>query len=418
MANIQLLKYAHMPELQKMAMVELKTENNRRYTLYADEDEAAKAYDQIRGKIKDWVLAENLVVLTGAGSSIVAGDKGELLDEGEKRYTGKSVGDIWTVCKTKLDAAEVANLQQLLGEPEETMNLERFISKLETFILANGTSQDATMKTNIVQCENARDKIIETLKTECQLLLHPNAPHADFLRNILAARRRSQPRLKLFTLNYDTLFERAAETLNAAIVDGFSFTRTPTFNGSNFDLDIVRRQHHRVHHQENYEEKVFQLLKLHGSLDWEQSEGNVVRCMGFANNPLIVPPSAHKFEQSYEMPFFEMMSRFQQSLRQENTTLMVIGYSFNDAHVNRVISEALATNLNFEMVAISPTIGKDDASGVVGELLADIKRGRSNITLVSDSFQRFVTAMPKVVQEDDLEKNETPTEGAANDIPF
>ena len=73
-----------------------------------------------------------------------------------------------------------------------------------------------------------------------------------------------------------------------------------------------------------FEEKVFHLYKLHGSLDWQFSSDNktVIRLQNLSDNPIIIPPSNQKFEQSYQMPFFEMMSRFTQTLRTENTVLM------------------------------------------------------------------------------------------------
>lgn len=407
---------------------EVEVKINEKNTSYADPKKTKNAYESIRHKFREWLMSENLVILTGAGASISTNESGDPLDTSDVKYTGKTVGKIWETVKQGLDSTKVEALLLLLEEDKDRPNLEAFISKLETYISANKSNKDQSMKNTVASCNEVRDKIIETLKIECKLELHESAPHPKMLRTVLSARKRSQPRLKVFTLNYDTLFEKAAEKINSTIIDGFSFTRTPTFNGSNFDLDVVRREHHRIHHQENYEEKVFQLYKLHGSLDWENQDGAIVRRQDFAKTPLIIPPSAHKFEQSYDMPFFEIMSRFQQTLRKENTVLMIIGYSFNDAHINRVVLEALASNLNFEIVVVSPTITKDSENETIKKLHASISNGQPNITLISDTFQRFTVAMPVVISSDDdrlsparqgsIQSDGGEEESQADGIPF
>lgn len=400
-ATIPLIKRARIESELKKAEVDVKTKQ------YTDEKVAAEAYKKLGDKFKEWVLPENLVILTGAGTSIISGSDGKPMpDKDGKKYAGKTVWTIWDAVKASISDVDIDSILKQFDfydsaskKENNKFNLELLLSLIENFITANSNITEASVKKLVDDCQKLKDAIIETLKKECELYLHDIAPHPQFLRTLLAARKRSQSRLKLFTLNYDTLFEQSAETINATIIDGFSFTRKPVFNGANFDLDIVRREKSRIFHQENFEEKVFHLYKLHGSLDWEASNDQIVRLQDFAEKPLIIPPSAHKFEQSYEMPFFEMMSRFQQILRKENTVLLVIGYSFGDAHVNRVILEALNSNLNFEVVVVSPTVNllDDKTNDTLKRLHQLVDNGNTSVTLISDTFQRFVQQMPKVV---------------------
>jgi len=425
---IQLLKFAQQDRESRLAQVQI----NSGVTTYADEDKAKEAYKRLRKKFQEWMLPENMILLTGAGTSITLDNDGKELDINDKKYTGKSVWKIWLVVKEAVKDIDLPVLLKQFGLYDEAkskeaanFNLEILLSMLETFVAANQNSPEDIMKKLVADCEKLKKAIVDTLKVECELLLHDTAPHPNMLRTVLAARKRAQSRLKIFTLNYDTLFEQAAEKINATIIDGFSFTRTPTFNGSNYDLDVVRRERSRIHHQENYEEKVFHLYKMHGSLDWEKVNDTVVRRQNFTADPLIIPPSAHKFEQSYEMPFFEMMSRFQQVLRRENTVLLIIGYSFGDGHINRVIIEALESNLNFEVIIVSPTITKESNNATVKKLHQKIDSGQTNITLIGDTFQRFTQAMPTIVFSED-ENGIKPPEATVNkeetvknaDIPF
>lgn len=98
-----------------------------------------------------------------------------------------------------------------------------------------------------------------------------SAPHKDFL-NKVTARKPSDVRVQLFTTNYDTLFEQAANQSGFVIIDGFSFTHPREFAGKWFDLDIVNREKTRIKQEESFISKVFHLYKLHGSLNWTKDE--------------------------------------------------------------------------------------------------------------------------------------------------
>ena len=426
MSDFPLFKYAAISDTLTKALITPKTnDEGNAYTIYKNDKTAVAAYNdsEIKNRIKRWILSENLAVLTGAGASITTTDEGKSLDEDPIKYTGKSVWHIWQKCKEILPKETIDPLLVELDEPDaeenSTFQLERFLSKLEIFIAANSKSQNDDLKTSVANCKTVKDGIIKVLKEECELTLHKTAPHTKFLRDIMAARS-DRSRLQLFTLNYDTLFEQAAEAYTATVIDGFAFARNPVFNGANFDLDIVKREKNRIQHNENYEEKVFQLYKLHGSLDWRKdtTTERIIRVQDIkaGGETIFIPPSVHKFEQSYDMPYFEMMSRFQQSLRRENTTLVIIGYSFSDNHINRAIVEALHSNLNFELVIISPTATKDSSNETLKDLQGLIDRGQNNITLVSDTFQRFTSQIPSFAK---LEKevDELYDAGAFNITP-
>lgn len=104
----------------------------------------------------------------------------------------------------------------------------------------------------------------------CRLKLDvTNKHHQDFIRK-LTARKPSEARVQLYTTNYDTLFEQAAQKMNYTIIDGFSFSYPRIFNGANFNHDIVFREHTRVKQEESFIPNVIQLFKLHGSIDWEK----------------------------------------------------------------------------------------------------------------------------------------------------
>lgn len=49
--------------------------------------------------------------------------------------------------------------------------------------------------------------------------------------------------------------------------------------------------------------------------------------------------------QSYEEPYFELFSKFQEILKKPNTLLITTGFSFADNHISRMITQAIKHNL-------------------------------------------------------------------------
>jgi hypothetical protein len=111
--------------------------------------------------------------------------------------------------------------------------------------------------------------------------------HEAFLRRV-ARRPIRQPRLKLFTTNCDLCFETAASHTRFVVVDGFSHTQPQEFDGTYFNYDFVRRERDRE--VPEYIPNVFHLYKLHGSVDWQLNESQIVKTPK-PEQPLIIYPS-------------------------------------------------------------------------------------------------------------------------------
>jgi hypothetical protein len=287
---------------------------------------------------------ENTVVLTGAGSSYGIGE-GNTKGLTMKKLWEKILGECGTEAIQKL--ADLINYHM---DDIDEVNLEEFLSQANLYFRVYPDQQET--KGEIVS------KIKKAIVQNCTLVMPDNAPHKEFLKRI-TARKQKYNRLKLFTTNYDMLFEQAANECGFTMIDGFSFTFPRIFNGNNYDYDIVIRKNSRISAQENYAPKVFHLYKLHGSLDWKKhsNTGQIYKC-DYENNehPVMIFPSSLKYEASYEQPFFEMMSRFQNELRMDNTLLIVIGYSFGDKHINSMIYEALELNQSLQLAIVDPYI--------------------------------------------------------------
>ena len=160
-------------------------------------------------------------------------------------------------------------------------DIENLLSYLILYHKVNNKSQEFVDKINALE-----KKIAEA----CKLELQEDSPHKLFLDKI-TARKSSDSRVQLFTTNYNTLFEQAAQKGGFVIIDGFSFTEPREFSGRYFDYDIVNRERTRLKHEDSFVSKVFHLYKLHGSLNWEKETERIIQVAN-PKQPLIIYPAS------------------------------------------------------------------------------------------------------------------------------
>lgn len=355
-----------------------------------EEDEIEKKkqmYLKIDESLKQALRSEHLIVLTGAGSSI-----GQNKGEG-----GKSMEELWGAVKAKITEVKFTEILKLVSYNEIDKDLEELLSRLQR---AKGVKEDKGE--DVKDIGNAIFSIEEIIKTECNFSLPESFPHEIFLNKLLKARKKTSPRLKIFTLNYDTCFEKAGDKIGAVIIDGFSFTQGRKFRSTDFDLDIVQREQTRIHKEENFYNKVLHLYKIHGSVNWEKPKraNEEISKKENPNEALLIYPNSSKFENSYQMPFFEMISRFQIAIRAQNTTLIIVGYGFGDDHINRIIEEALRTNYNLYVIIVNNSIKEDEGSNTFRERLFPFAKNNSGLQLIADTFLNFTNNLPNIESPD------------------
>ena len=162
---------------------------------------------------------------------------------------------------------------------------------------------------------------------------------------------RANPYVKVFSLNYDPLLERACDVAKVRMSEGFLGAEHAYFEPAVFDERIGRIR--GTHKGRQFEETVkpIHLFKLHGSLGWyECPERGVRRCAFGATPPpgtkrLMVPPQRRKAADTMRLPYSALWSAFRGCLGQDANPinrLACFGYGFVDEHVNAVIEAALA----------------------------------------------------------------------------
>ena len=339
--------------------------------------ECGAAYLSLRDELSTIANAEHLVVLAGSGTSLGIVDESGSCPAPSMAVLWKEIAALPSFLKVQA---------QLSKAPIENENLEHVLSDAQARLALNSGAQG--LETFIREAEGIVWDKCSFIDGSSEL-----GAHELFLRKVARRSTRLQ-RTQLFTTNYDLAFETAAQRTRFNAIDGFGYGGQ-VFDGASFDLDYVRR---RPHEPLTLEPNVFHLLKLHGSVNWENEDGEVRKMCGGGkpSNPVLIYPSASKYQLSYRQPYLEFMSRFQMALREPDVGLIVVGFGFNDDHLTAPIEAALRSNVGMRAVFVSPgvrAVGRSSTFALVEQL---IRRGDRRLTLLEGTFDDLVEVLPEV----------------------
>ncbi len=353
-----------------------------------DSDESKKAADlanqMLKERLGSLLLSQNLLLLFGSGASVAVG--------------GPSMQALWDEA-ADLQKSVFAEVCNAVGHPKDKKDIEALLSRCQG-ALAFAPAKAPIIKAFIEAVEGIiRDRCrkIETweaVKGEKQTTLEVIAPHSTLLSRVVP-RRQDLPRTRVFTTNYDLCLEIAAKEKRMPILDGFDLVTPRTFDGRWFDYDFVRRSTREG--APDYLESVFHLYKLHGSVDWHRSIDGIVR-EPETKTPYLIYPRDEKFAQSFEQPFLEMMSRFQTALREKDTALILVGFGFNDHHLNQPIYHALATNPNFKLLVVDYSPESKLAPGQSWDILWRLQKSGAPLDVIQMDFREFPSLLPTYSQ--------------------
>ena len=363
-----------------------------------EDGDIERAVEESRAALKEALLTSlqmpNLIALSGSGTSI--GGVG-----------GPSMWTLWDRCvqedpDTDRDSYENTDVASGVietieyDEGEEGENIEALLSRCEAYLVIH---EDTEVEEFAVECKRI---ILES----CSEFLEGRGAgdanleaHEQFLHR-LSRRRVRDPRLKLFTTNYDLCFEIAAAELGLVGIDGFSYSTPRRFSPTHFTYDIVRRSNVGAEIGEPLA-GVFHLLKLHGSVNWSSHpDGGIVECSNpDPNHACLIYPARGKYQQSYSQPHLELMSQFLSALRQPDTCLFIAGFGFNDDHLSEPIYTAVRSNPQLRLV-IADYKAEDSIHGVDGEYspywkkLYELSGAGENVWFINGSFGDFCGMIP------------------------
>ncbi|MDO4802013.1 MAG: SIR2 family protein [Prevotellaceae bacterium] len=223
--------------------------------------------------------------------------------------------------------------------------------------------------------------------------------------------------VNLFTTNVDLMFEHSSTGMGIELNDGFQGSVEQLYDESNFMKSVNKTS---LHFQYVSEIPVFNLMKVHGSINWGQT-GNT----GIKNNTLwywlieeaikaipsdkfidihhilpdgtqkektyeelvaearalaivdttiyddflkyyksliIVNPTKHKFEETVmDFHFYELMRMYANALEKENTLLFAAGFSFADEHIASITKRAADVNPTLQIIVFAFNDAEEDS---------------------------------------------------------
>jgi len=289
----------------------------------------------------------------------------------------------------------MANIVNIEADKEKFItNLQKGIQSANlNFIIGSGCSFPAIKTLGTIEkdiqslleenkMEEAEKKTFEFLKPfvdSTKQLIEPkklNEEHKTTLNNyssfietiakILFERKSNilHKQATVFTTNYDLFIEKVSENLTNQIIINDGFQRNSTlnqcfsFSASNF-FNILYSTGNLYNYQ--VEIPAINLIKLHGSLNWEIKDDKIVNSFDFlekANelkeetNPdkirefntlfSLILPKKDKFKETLlNQVYYDLLRLYANQLDKENTLLIADGFSFNDEHILEITKRAL-----------------------------------------------------------------------------
>lgn len=329
----------------------------------------------ISEKIRKTIYGEkysNIVFLAGAGASVIGGNPnyGKTVKMIADDIFGKlhDTEDLYTLeelaekCKYNNGKILVEGQTESEGSPllDSSFNLEDFLSTL--FHYRPYVSERKKGKFN-----RSIQKILELIKENTNYSYDSkDLKHGALLNFLSSLSGKDGNKFSVITTNYDVLIEEAAAENNFVIFDGFNFTPLPKFDSNMFEWNLVKEVPNINTREVEYKDKTFNLVKIHGSLTWERQEnGDILRkskdSITDTNKMVMVFPSSDKFAQSYQEPYFELFTKFQELIKRPNTLLISSGFSFADDHISKMVTQALKNNSSLKLLVTDYNIDPNRA---------------------------------------------------------
>ena len=171
----------------------------------------------------------------------------------------------------------------------------------------------------------------EFIKVILQLLYHANS-------------RQVTKNINIFTTNYDLFIEKALDELmkyeSFVFNDGSNGYFNRILDSANYNKSVAYRGLN-----DNYlnELPTLSLIKPHGSMNWERDqEDNILIRQSVVENPVVVKPTGLEGQETFlNNHFHDMLRVFQLELDKPQSILIVIGFSFQDKHIAKMLNRSL-----------------------------------------------------------------------------
>lgn len=341
---------------------------------------------------------DDIIILLGAGASADSGIpvSSKMIEELEKELLPnnewKKFKDLYFLIKSAYNYSRGIVNKESNFNIEVLVNILRELQKKEEhplypFIGSWNIKFDEVVKDDYSLIIDFERKILEQLKKWVSPAKFENG---KYLKKIYELRQELNFPIKIFSLNYDLLFERNLTDYSNVEIG--------------FDRE-TRKWNHKLF-LESEPEPDFYLYKLHGSINWERD--NITQEIKYTDNIPDIPDLIFgtQYKLQYVDPYLFLISEFRHYTL--NSKLIIcMGYSFSDEHINAILSQSLKSNKETHICSISLSQNKDNLlkqlnlyssyENRIDILDFKVKTFLENDKLKLDNLKKFI-----IVQEDSI----------------
>ena len=311
---------------------------------YFEKVTAENKMQVVKDKIKEFFNMKNVNFLFGSGTSSPAIPvmKGLLKSIRKSEWTDEEKKVFEQIAKVKKD-----NIEEILGT----------LYSQKAYLEGIGDFGSDEMEL----CKGLIEKIESVIYDKLTPLLLPDQiaetsemvlDHYKRLYSKVTNRNKDLSRINVFTTNNDLFNETALDSLNIHYLNGFSGGLKKYFNPAFFNYTFSKRMDTSLEKFEPVNNMVY-LYKIHGSVNWVEDSSNANSYFNIReltevekdyNGKSMIYPTPLKQNKSLGSPYVDLFREFQHKLLEPNSVLFVLGYSFNDEHINDIIYRSLVTN--------------------------------------------------------------------------
>ncbi len=315
-------------------------------------DPSQNSTELIKKEILKIFDVKNLSFLIGAGCSsftkeITATDETKTALEIGIPVMSVLASDFYATLTEKDKAYIESTLNIKIDEDPFKSNLEKLLEVLYSYRFILEKQKADTSETNLF-IKKVTDFLLEVCKNEANNKLYPDLQtlYKAFYRKLIY-RDSNLSNTNIFTTNYDIYSEKSLDELGILYSNGFSGFVERRFNPAVFNYAFAE-QMELSNNKWNVIDNFIYLYKLHGSINWVESEKenhlfNVeeVQDLDKVKGERMIYPTPMKHMATLASPYSDLFREFQKKIMQDKTVLVVIGYSFSDEHINNLIYQAL-----------------------------------------------------------------------------
>ncbi|MEQ1105853.1 SIR2 family protein [Acinetobacter ursingii] len=148
--------------------------------------------------------------------------------------------------------------------------------------------------------------------------------------------------IRVFSLNYDICVEEAFKKGNYILETGF--------HESTYKWSYERFESPLECNIDAY------LYKLHGSINWKRNEqGELMRSDSVVENPQVIFGTIMKLR-SLDPYLFSIYELRRWSLNKNLKFIVIVGYSFSDDHINKLIQQGLSNNQDLKLIVVDLSV--------------------------------------------------------------